>query len=191
MDLRPHLVIMSLWFQLSDWERRRGRGQLKDCWKNAAHSLRLLHLHHLWTYLPHSNSSSLHLTFSFPLSVHPICPVLWILSWKPVLPPSSACHFFFPPSLSQPSFKLPWWYLIAVKQESGEQTAGEPTLILSCAICCSHMTELQSRSNTKMPHHTWHIDQSWPKSKPESENWGTVRMKRNHSNNKHHCNSCI
>lgn len=62
----------------------------------------------------------------------------------------------FPPS-------LPRWYLIAVKQEAGEQTAGEPTLILSCAICCGHMTELQTRSNAMMPHHTWHIDQSWPK----------------------------
>lgn len=52
----------------------------------------------------------------------------------PSLPPSSLPH----------SFALPWWYLIAVKQEAGEQTAGEPTLILSCAICCGHMTELQN-----------------------------------------------
>lgn len=92
------------------------------------------------------------------LAISPInvlfLPALWLFSLHTLICPSLA---------------LPRWYLIAVKQETGEQTAGEPTLILSCAICCSHMTELQTRCNTMMPHHTWHTNQSQPKSKTESE----------------------
>lgn len=80
------------------------------------------------------------------------------------IPLSLSPHHTFPCSSA-----LPWWYLIAVKQEAGEQTAGEPTLILSCAICCGHMTVLHARSNAMMPHHTWHINQSWPMSRRERE----------------------
>lgn len=92
----------------------------------------------------------------------------------PFTPPRGITSF---PSFSHPFFTLPRWYLIAVKQEAGEQTAGEPTLILSSAICCSHMTELQARSNTMMPHHIWRIDQSPPTSKTESKRAGTVEWR--------------
>lgn len=137
------------------------------------------------THLLHPSSSLRLPLFIFILPSH-LSPLLLSLSYLNQLSLPSLQLFSFPslPSCSfLPSFALPWWYLIAVKQEAGAQTAGEPTLILSCAICCGHMTELQTRSNTMMPHHTWHIDQSWPKSNRETESErGRVRMKRNHSN---------
>lgn len=46
----------------------------------------------LHTYLPHSSSSTLHLTFIFPLSVHPICPL--------------SCDFFLENLLSLPGLRL-------------------------------------------------------------------------------------
>lgn len=109
---------------------------------------------HLRFIRTHGHSSFLPCPASPPVKRALPPPTLWLFS-----PHTPIC----------PCLALPRWYLIAVKQETGEQTAGEPTLILSCAICCSHMTELQTRSNTMKPHHTWHIDQSWPKSKTESE----------------------
>ncbi len=141
--------------------------------------LNLLPLHHLCLQNHTSLISSSHfrLFFIHPRLLSPIFPFS-SETFSPSLPPSLPCSFL-------PFFTLPWWYLIAVKQEAGEQTAGEATLILSWAICCCHVTELQTRSNAMMPHHTWHIDQSWPKSKRESERARKRKMKRNHNNIRH------
>lgn len=176
MDPRPHPIIMSLWSQPYDWEGMRGRTTQREIkrgkndWKNTFISvLYLLFCTASLCTITHASHISPHHLFSSS----PFYPFLWFVPYLALsfwdllslsasqrflhLPPSFPCSF--PRSLA-----LPWWYLIAVKQEAGEQTAGEPTLILNCAICCSHMTELQNLSNAMMPHHIWHIDQSRPKS---------------------------
>lgn len=112
--------------------------------------------------------------FIFSLSVQHT-PLISILLLNML--PSLAYNLPLPPWLAGPSFTLPQWYFIVGKQEAGEQTAGETILILSCAICCCHMTELQTRSKAMMPHHTWHIDQSWPKYKTENERGGWANWK--------------
>lgn len=60
----------------------------------------LLHLHHLCTHLPRCNSASLHLTFSFPLSVHPIrsLPCDFFRENLLSLPPWPATFFSLHPS---------------------------------------------------------------------------------------------
>lgn len=168
-------------------EQRRRKLRARNHWKNTAHSFlqcSFMHPPFCITSVCTITHTSLIPTHHVPISspsahifLHPSLPFVspFVLPpWKtcsplPACPPRNFSFTSLLPRSLLPShsFALPWWYLIAVKQEAGEQTAGEPTLILSCAICCSHMTEMQARSNAMMPHHTWHIDQSRPKSKTE------------------------
>lgn len=101
-------------------------------------------------------------TFIFSLSLHHIISASDPLFHSPA--------FSLPPSLPSPSFTLPRWYLVAAEQEAREQTAGEPALILSCAICCGHVTVQQTHSSAMMPHHSWHIYQSGLKTEQERRN---------------------
>lgn len=92
--------------------------------------------------------------------------------WVVLLPLWNQHSLWFQPLPSSPllppaSFALPRWYLGAVEQEAGEQTAGEATLMLSCAICCGHMTEQQNL--LQQHHHTWQTHQSPPKREREEE----------------------
>lgn len=49
-----------------------------------------------------------------------------------------------------------------------------------CHLLRSHDWAAKPRSNTMIPHHTWHIHQSWPKSSGE---WRKLRMNGNQEKN--------
>lgn len=87
----------------------------------------------------------------------------------PLCSPNSLWFKPLPFTSSPPpaSSALPRWYLRAVEQEAGEQTAGEATLMLSCAICRGHVAERQNR--LQQHHHTWQTHQSRPKGEHEED----------------------
>lgn len=176
-------MIWALWLREKEKDNNaEGKLRKRDYWKNTVHSFLQCSFCILFFCVTYQ------LFVSSPLSsfLSPSIPLSLFLS--KTCSPSLAWNFSFtslPPYSFFLSSTLPWWYLIAVKQEAGEQTAGEPTLILNCAICYSHMTVLHARSNAMMPHHTWHINQSWPKSRREREREGErgrVWLKRHQVN---------